>query len=118
MFLLGTGSPSFWSVRLGEMRFLLGLSGWTANDWTSGGGALADLAPPAEPSEDLPAHRRRAPRVADPDVRPGSAADWAAPHLVAAGLNRFALLGQLVHDLTGGVYRRARFCPSRRRSSR
>ena len=29
----------------------------------------------------------------------------AAPHLVAAGLNRFALLGQLIHDLAGGVYR-------------
>src|SRR5262249_35234472 len=53
VFLLGTGLPSFWSVRMGGMRFLLGLSGWTANDWTSGGGALADLAPPAEPSEDL-----------------------------------------------------------------
>ena len=44
VFLLGTGLPSFWSVRMGEMRLLLGLSGWTANDWTSGGGALADLA--------------------------------------------------------------------------
>src|SRR5262249_45340382 len=53
VFVRGTGLPSCWSVRLGEMRLLLGLSGWTANDWTSGGGALADLAPPAEPSEDL-----------------------------------------------------------------
>ncbi len=53
VFLLGTGLPSFWSVGMGEMRLLLGLSGWTANDWTSGGGALLDLAPPVEPSADL-----------------------------------------------------------------
>ena len=52
VYLLGTGLPSFWSVRLGEMRLLLGLSGWTANDWT-GAGALDQLAPPAEASLDL-----------------------------------------------------------------
>ena len=39
VYLLGTGLPSFWSVRLGEMRFLLGLSGWTANDWSGGSAA-------------------------------------------------------------------------------
>jgi hypothetical protein len=34
--LLGSGLPSIWTVHLGEMRFVLGLSGWTTNDWTSG----------------------------------------------------------------------------------
>jgi hypothetical protein len=106
VFLLGTGLPSFWNVRLGGMRFLLGLSGWTANDWTSGGGALADLAPPAEPSEDLlgdvAAVFREAPALTFEQVRQRTGA---APHLVAAALNRFALLGQLIHDLGGGVYR-------------
>src|SRR5205085_43345 len=52
VYLLGTGLPSFWSVRLGEMRLILGLSGWTANDWT-GGSALDQLAPPAEPGDAL-----------------------------------------------------------------
>jgi hypothetical protein len=106
VFLLGTGLPSFWSVRLGGMRFLLGLSGWTANDWTSGGGALADLAPPAEPSEDLlgdvAAAFQASPALTFEQVRQRTGA---APYLVAAGLNRFALLGQLIHDLAGGVYR-------------
>jgi hypothetical protein len=106
VFLLGTGLPSFWSVRLGEMRFLLGLSGWTANDWTSGGGALVDLEPPAEPSEDLLGDIadafRDSPARTFEQVRQRTGA---APHLVAAGLNRFALLGQLIHDLAGGVYR-------------
>lgn len=35
--LLGSGMPSIWIAHLGEMRFILALSGWTANDWTSGG---------------------------------------------------------------------------------
>lgn len=104
--LLGTGLPSFWNVRLGGMRFLLGLSGWTANDWTSGGGALADLAPPAEPSEDVLGDVaeafRATPALTFQQVQQRTGA---APHLVAAALNRFALLGQLIHDLGGGVYR-------------
>jgi hypothetical protein len=31
--LMGTGMPSYWSVRMGCHRFDLGLSGWTSNDW-------------------------------------------------------------------------------------
>lgn len=35
--LLGTGMPSFYIADLGDMNFTLGLSGWTANDWSSAG---------------------------------------------------------------------------------
>ena len=35
--LLGYGMPSFWQVDMGEMTFTLGLSGWTANDWSRDG---------------------------------------------------------------------------------
>ena len=35
--LLGTGMPSFYIADLGDMSFTLGLSGWTANDWSSSG---------------------------------------------------------------------------------
>src|SRR5690554_3078750 len=35
--LLGYGMPSFWVVDLGDMQFTLGLSGWTANDWSKAG---------------------------------------------------------------------------------
>lgn len=35
--LLGTGMPSFWIADCGDLRFTLGLSGWTANDWSSSG---------------------------------------------------------------------------------
>ena len=34
--LLGSGLPHIWVVRMGELRFVLGLSGWTANSWTAG----------------------------------------------------------------------------------
>jgi hypothetical protein len=32
--LLGTGLPSFYVADLGDINFTLGLSGWTANDWS------------------------------------------------------------------------------------
>lgn len=35
--LLGTGMPSFYIADLGDMSFTLGLSGWTANDWSNSG---------------------------------------------------------------------------------
>jgi SWIM zinc finger len=35
--LLGTGLPSFYVAHLPDMTFTLGLSGWTANDWSRAG---------------------------------------------------------------------------------
>ncbi|MDB9513983.1 SWIM zinc finger family protein [Kamptonema animale CS-326] len=35
--LLGTGMPSFYVADLGDMSFTLGLSGWSANDWSKSG---------------------------------------------------------------------------------
>ncbi|MCW1922231.1 SWIM zinc finger domain-containing protein [Luteolibacter arcticus] len=35
--LLGYGMPSFWQVDMGALNFTLGLSGWTANDWSRAG---------------------------------------------------------------------------------
>jgi hypothetical protein len=37
VYLLGTGMPSFYIADLGDMSFTLGLSGWTANDWSTSG---------------------------------------------------------------------------------
>jgi hypothetical protein len=105
VYLLGTGLPSFWSIGMGEMRLLLGLSGWTANDWT-GSAALDQIAPPAEPSDDLlgdiAATFRDRPAQTFEQVRQRTGA---APAYVAAGLNRLALLGQVIHDLHAGLYR-------------
>jgi hypothetical protein len=35
--LLGSGMPSFWVVEMGDVTVTLGLSGWTANDWSAAG---------------------------------------------------------------------------------
>jgi hypothetical protein len=35
--MLGSGMPSFFIADLGHMNFTLGLSGWTANDWSRAG---------------------------------------------------------------------------------
>ncbi|WP_422927330.1 hypothetical protein [Singulisphaera sp. PoT] len=111
VYLLGTGLPSFWSIKMGEMRLLLGLSGWTANDWTSGA-ALDQIAPPAQPSDDLlkdvALAFRAEPTLTFEQVRQRTGA---APAFVAAALNRLALLGQVIHDLHGGVYRWRQILP-------
>ena len=49
--LLGTGMPSFWIADCGDVRFTLGLSGWTANDWSSSGN-FDLLAPRADVDSD------------------------------------------------------------------
>ena len=105
VYLLGTGLPSFWVAKLGEMRLILGLSGWTANDWT-GGSALDQLAPPAE-IEDSLLTRIAATFNGNPSqtFEQIQQRTMAAAPKVAAGLNRLALLGQVIHDLPAGVYR-------------
>jgi hypothetical protein len=112
VFLLGTGLPSFWVMHMGDMRLVLGLSGWTANDWTSGGSALDQIAPPAEPSSELigeiAATFRSRPAQTFEQIR--SRTGGSGPY-VAAGLNRLALLGQLIHDLPAGVYRWRQIMP-------
>lgn len=103
--LLGTGLPSFWIARMGEMNLTLGLSGWTTNDWTRGS-ALDLLAPPATISEALLLtvgrllQQRRSMSLAEL----GSATGTSEPALTAA-LRRLAFAGQVIHDLPHGVFR-------------
>ncbi len=37
LYLAGSGMPSFYCAHLGDITFTLGLSGWTANDWSKAG---------------------------------------------------------------------------------
>ncbi|MEO2089867.1 MAG: hypothetical protein ABGY75_10275, partial [Gemmataceae bacterium] len=106
VYLLGTGLPCFWVVRMGDLRLTLGLSGWTANDWTSGGSALDQLLPPVEPSFSLMGNVAEAfqssPRLTFQQLQTKTGA---APGFVQAGLNKLAGFGQLIHDLGDGVFR-------------
>lgn len=112
VYLLGTGLPSFWVVQMGEMRLILGLSGWTVNDWTSAS-ALDQLAPPAEVSEQMlvqiAATFQQTPMLSFDSIAAG--AQLPKP-TVAAGLNRLALLGQVIHDLPAGLYRWRQVMPA------
>lgn len=106
VYLLGTGLPAFWVCRLGEMQLTLGLSGWTANDWTAGGSALDQLAPPVRPGETLIRALTDAFRQNPAwTLEALTARTRAADAEVLAGLNTLALLGQVIHDLAHGVYR-------------
>lgn len=111
VYLLGTGLPSFWSVGLGPIRLVLGLSGWTANDWT-GAATLDQLAPPAEPDaatmSSIAAAFRTDPALSFDRLR---AMTGAQPPALAVGLNRLALLGQLIHDLPSRLYRWRQILP-------
>jgi hypothetical protein len=79
--LLGSGMPSFWVADLGDLSFTLGLSGWTANDWSTQGNLFAGAAPRGRRDHararlhraqgPLAGHRRRAGRRARPRARRG-----------------------------------------------
>lgn len=106
VYLLGTGLPSFWVMRMGEMQLTLGLSGWTTNDWTGGGSALDQLAPPVDPTPGMMNEVAAAFREDTRWTLDALAARVRAPApVVSAGLNRLALLGQVIHDLPHEVYR-------------
>lgn len=111
VYLLGTGLPSFWVARMGSMRLTLGLSGWTANDWTRAS-ALEMIAPPAAASPDLirstaaTLQSLRAATLAQVQAHTHGEAAQAA-----AALRHLAASGQVIYDLTAGVYRWRQIMP-------
>jgi hypothetical protein len=107
VYLLGTGLPSFWVAKMGNMRLTLGLSGWTANDWTKGS-AVQMLLPQEEANDALIAkaadnlHSRRS---LDFDNLKGRIGRSTGSGQIASALNQLALRGQVIYDLDAGVYR-------------
>ena len=103
--LLGSGLPSFYIADLGDMNFTLGLSGWTANDWSRMG------------NFDLMAPRAKLDDHVKVRVFEALQENWfEAPGTLAARLNltegevRSALTaytqaGRAIYDLNRDVYR-------------
>ncbi|HWV68967.1 SWIM zinc finger family protein [Chitinophaga sp.] len=103
--LTGNGLPSFYVADLGDMQFTLGLSGWTANDW-SRAGQFDLMAPRAEVND-------QAKLTVFEDLK----TRWMAkPETIVAatGLDRATVLGALgiytqagkvIYDLHTGFYR-------------
>lgn len=103
--LLGQGMPSFWVANLGMMTFTLGLSGWSANDWSASG------------NFDLLAPRTDVDEASKLKVFQALKRDWLATpeKLVAAtslpraqvlsALSAWTQAGRAIYDLAKNVYR-------------
>ena len=103
--LLGSGLPWIWTVHLGEMRFVLALSGWTANDW-SGSASLEMLrtfqAPSADLLQSVSRHLEQSHSASVPVL---AKAVQAPPNALLGALHTLAQQGQAVFDYVGEVYR-------------
>lgn len=103
--LMGSGLPSFWIANLPDMQLTLGLSGWTANDW-SRAGQFDLLAPRAQVDDDskvrvLTALQKR--WFASSDQL---ASDTGLSTLVVhSALTLYTQAGRVIYDITQGVYR-------------
>lgn len=103
--LLGAGMPSFYVADLGDLNFTLGLSGWTANDWSKSG------------NFDLLAPRGQIDDYTKQQVFNGLKETWfETPAKLANKLNldqatvlsalsAYTQAGRAIYDLNKGVYR-------------
>lgn len=105
--LLGSGLPSIWVARLGEMSFTLALSGWTNNDFTSGAnldllaGQLESVAE-VEASVARELREARFMNLSQLNQRVGA---HVPRHLLTSALFQLALRGQAIYDHAHRVYR-------------
>ena len=103
--LLGTGMPSFYIADLGDMSFTLGLSGWTANDWSNSG------------NFDLMAPRTEIDRWTKQHIFNSLKENWAEnpydlakrlnmnPAVILGALGAYTQAGRAIYDLNKQVYR-------------
>ncbi|NUO00440.1 MAG: SDR family NAD(P)-dependent oxidoreductase [Saprospiraceae bacterium] len=103
--LLGSGMPSFFEAHLGDMSFTLGLSGWTANDWSRAGN-FDLLAPRAE--VDTLTKQRVFDALRDNWLEDtGSLAQRLDldRDIVAGALSAYVQAGRVIYDLSKQVWR-------------
>lgn len=103
--LTGSGLPSFYVADLGDMQFTLGLSGWTANDWSRAG--QFDLMAPRASVEDATKLRvfseLQQMWMGKPEEI--SARTGVAVPEVLATLGIYTQAGKVIYDLHTGYYR-------------
>lgn len=103
--LLGSGLPSFFMADMGDMTFTLGLSGWTANDWSRAGNF--DLMAPRG-NVDLSTKQKVFNALKENWFE---SADSLAKRLninsnhVSSSLTAYTQAGRVIYDLKAGVYR-------------
>nr|HEX4312483.1 hypothetical protein [Kofleriaceae bacterium] len=103
--LLGQGLPSFYVADLGDMTFTLGLSGWTANDWSTSGNF--DLLAPRADVDDFTKRRVfEALKEKWLDTPDALGARIGLPRAAVLGaLGQWTQAGRAMFDLAKGVYR-------------
>jgi hypothetical protein len=103
--LLGTGLPAFYIADLGDMNFTLGLSGWTANDWSHAGNF--DLLAPRLQVED--AIKQKVFNVLQKDwlSTPNKIATTLdiTQAQAAGALSAYTQAGRIMYDLNSNLYR-------------
>ncbi|TQV88019.1 SWIM zinc finger family protein [Aliikangiella coralliicola] len=103
--LLGSGLPSFFEADLGDMTFTLGLSGWTANDWSKV--SNFDLMAPRKSVDEHTVNLvlgmlKKEWFCAANDIARQLQLDRS---LVLAALSILTQAGRVIYDLKKGVYR-------------
>jgi hypothetical protein len=103
--LLGTGLPSFYIADLGDMDFTLGLSGWSANDWTESSrldllsaGGMVD----AKVMQSIYLHLKEKWFGTAEEISYSLSIDIKEVRLA---LQKFTQAGKVIYDLTNNVYR-------------
>jgi hypothetical protein len=103
--LMGTGLPSFFMADLGDMTYTLGLSGWTANDWSRAG------------NFDLMAPRAEVDNFTKTQIFNALKQNWLEKpedlarrlgmdsKTVFSALSAYTQAGSAIYDLNLGVYR-------------
>jgi len=103
--LLGTGLPSFYVADLGNMSFTLGLSGWTANDWSTSGNF--DLMAPRADVDDFTKQRVFAALKENWAEKPDNLARRLGMDrsVILGALGAYTQAGRAIYDLNKNVYR-------------
>ena len=103
--LMGDGMPSFYVADMGDFSFTLGLSGWSANDWSRMGNF--DLMAPRGNVDELTANK----------VYQALQVDWVAScanlsrktgldeSVIKTAMAKYSQQGQVLYDLAQDVYR-------------
>lgn len=103
--LLGTGMPCFYVADLGDMSFTLGLSGWTANDWSQSGNfdLMAPRADVDEWTQQLIFDALKENWVENPDTLAQRLK--LSRTAVLGALSAYTQAGRAIYDLNKQVYR-------------
>jgi hypothetical protein len=103
--LLGTGLPSFYVADLGDLNFTLGLSGWTANDWSKAGNF--DLLAPRADVDDWTKQEIFNALKKDYFSTPDDLARKLDldRSVILGALSAYAQAGRAIYDLNRGVFR-------------